>query len=503
MAAVLITVLLFQGGLMAKPQSGKQPNLLFIFPDQYRQYAMSFWSQPQYQKYRVGAPDPVKTPHIDKLAEEGIVFSRAVSNYPLCSPYRGMLLSGQYPEKNGIWMNCRKDRADALRQDAQCVTDVFYEAGYNTAYFGKCHWHRTDPLFDQAHNFVGITEAPGGHYTNHYDTYVPPGKSRHSIEYFYQTLRDSHFDPICYSNIAETVGGKKDGQAHLPKRYTPELESECVIDYLRNKQGQRAENKPFCLLWALNPPHNPWDKENCDLESYERDYKGKSLDKLLQRENADHAAGDYAPFYFANVDGVDRYVGKVLDVLETEGLADNTIVVFTSDHGEMLGSHGKQGKVVIQRESFSIPFIIRWPKCLQHRVEDLLISVPDVLPTLLGLAGLETQIPAEVEGTNYARLLVSPEAQVQKPKSALYLAGQGGRGVYTGRYTLSVSRDRETNTFDSFIYDNEKDPYQKTKIPLAKRPKVSEELLKELAQWLKKTNDPWYQKKMAQSLIPY
>ena len=161
--------------------SSKKPNVLIIFPDQLRRYSAGFWSEPEYKKYVIGKPDPVITPNIDKLAKTGVVFTNAISNFPLCSPYRGMLMSGMYPEQNGIWNNCVKGRKDNLKDEVQAITDLFYKAGYNTSYFGKTHWHITEPLFDAKGNYVGTEQEPGGNYVNKYDTYVPVGRARHGI----------------------------------------------------------------------------------------------------------------------------------------------------------------------------------------------------------------------------------------------------------------------------------------------------------------------------------
>ena len=157
----------------------KQPNILIIFPDQLRRYSAGFWSEEPYKNHVFGEPDPVITPNIDKLAKNGVVFSNAISNFPLCSPYRGMLISGRYPEQNGIWNNCFIGRNESLRDDITTIPDLFYTAGYNTSYFGKCHWLKNDPVFDENGNYIGKTEFPGGQYVNKYDTYIPPGKSRH------------------------------------------------------------------------------------------------------------------------------------------------------------------------------------------------------------------------------------------------------------------------------------------------------------------------------------
>ncbi|WKX76434.1 sulfatase-like hydrolase/transferase [Zobellia laminariae] len=138
----------------------KAPNVLIIYPDQLRRYSAGFWSKEKYRAHVIGKPDPVVTPNIDKLAENGVVFTQAVSNFPLCSPARGMILSGRYPEQNGIWNNCRKDRDESLRDDIEAITDLFYDAGYNTSYFGKCHWLKNEPLFDEKGTYIGSTEEP-------------------------------------------------------------------------------------------------------------------------------------------------------------------------------------------------------------------------------------------------------------------------------------------------------------------------------------------------------
>ena len=480
------------------------PNVIFIFPDQYRNYSLGFWSQGDNDKYIQGSPDPVFTPALDKLAREGIVFNRAVSNYPLCSPYRGMLLTGMYPDQNGLPTNCRSDRPYVqLKTDAICITDVFAKAGYNVSYFGKCHWQQTEPLFDEKGNFIGSTAAPGGHYVNRYDTYVPPGPDRHSIDYFFQALKDEHYNPRIYSNDPKTIDGKKDGELHLPKRFSSELESEVIIDYLSNTHDQRDPDKPFFMIWSLNPPHNPWDEENTDMEFYDqysKQFDGK-LSNLLSRENADTTVGNYAQYYFTNVSAVDHYIGQVIEHLGKINLTENTIIVFSSDHGEMLGSHGLRGKNVPEIESYNIPFIIKWGDRFTHRVEDLILSVPDVMPTLLGLAGLEDQIPAEVQGNNFSKIIHSEElSDIKKPGSALFI-GPKSRGIYTGKYTFVVKAENKTPS-EVYAYDNSRDPYQLNKIPFEYVP-GGNRLKLELTRLLKETNDSWYQEKVCADFFSF
>ncbi|WP_020533097.1 sulfatase family protein [Flexithrix dorotheae] len=481
------------------------PNIIFICPDQYRNYSLGFWSKPGNKEFLQGNPDPVSTPALDKLAEGGIVFSRAVSNFPLCSPYRGMLLSGMYPYQNGITNNCRADRDVQLRTDAICITDVFAQADYNVAYFGKCHWQKTEPLFDENGTFVGSKEAPGGHFINRYDTYVPPGPDRHSIDYFFQALKDDHFNPLVYSNDPKAIEGKKDGEPYKPGKFSAELESEKIIDYLSNTHGQRDPQKPFFLMWSLNPPHNPWTEKSTYMEFFDQytDSGNIHIDQLLTHENADTAVGHYAPYYYANVSAVDHFIGKVLDHLAKLGLSENTIIVFSSDHGEMLGSHGKTGKNTPEIEAYNIPFIIKWGDKLKPRIEDLILSVPDVMPTLLSLAGMEDKIPDEVQGKNYASILKKSSGDdLEKPASALFMNGNS-RGVYTGKYMFVVNQ-KDGKADEVFCYDNEADPNQLNRIPFEKiEASVGKKLIKELEFLLKQTDDKWYQDKVCGEFLDY
>lgn len=497
---IIFLLTVFSVSCTQRKTQSKAPNVIFIFPDQYRNYSVGFWQQGNNARYIQGAPDPVSTPNIDKLAGKGVVFSRAVSNFPLCSPYRGMLLSGMYPDSNGLTANCRADRDVQLRTDATCVTDVFAEAGYNVAYFGKCHWQKTEPLFDKNGNYIGSHDEPGGHLLNRYDTYVPPGPDRHSIDYFFQCLKDEHFNPRVFSNDPGAIEGKADGELYMPHRFSAEIESEKVIEYLENKRNQRDPEKPFFMIWSLNPPHNPWNEKSTYMQFYDQyTNNGKvELGKLLTHKNAVPEEGDYAAYYFANVSAVDHFIGKVLDKLEELGLDENTIICFSSDHGEMLGSHGHQGKPYPETEAFNIPFIVKWGNKLQHRIDDMMLSVPDVFPTLLGLTGLDQMIPASVQGDNYAEAILNPES-AKKPQSALYIDYKS-RGVYTGDQTLIVL-DNNGKT-EVYAYDNINDPEQMTRIPY---PEVRNgpQLKAELERLLKTTGDQWVSNKICNDFLQY
>ncbi|AWW33053.1 sulfatase [Echinicola strongylocentroti] len=480
------------------------PNVIFIFPDQFRNFSLGIWSEPGYDEFIPGDPDPVSTPALNQLASESVVFSNAVSNFPLCSPYRAMMLSGMYPNSNGVNANCRKDRDVSLRTDAECMSDVFSKAGYAVSYFGKAHYLKNDPVFNKEGTYVGTTDKPGGYYINDYDTYVPPGPDRHGIDYFVQMIKDDHFNPIVYSSDPKVVAGKKDGEQYLPHRFSAEFEAEKIMDYLDNTHGQRNPEQPFFMIWSLNPPHNPWTEESTKMEYFDQYTENGEvkLDGLLKRENAEDTVGDYAPYYFANVSAVDHYIGQVMDKLETLGLSENTIIVFSSDHGEMLGSHGKEGKLVLENESLNIPFMIKWGKKLTHRVEDLVLSVPDVLPTLVSLAGFDELIPSEVQGQNHSNVILGENSHSDDENYALIM-NYDSRGLYSKSHTFVV-KAKGGVIQEKYCYDNQNDPYQLHKVPFDELPKALQDRLKSrLQRLLKETNDSWYVEKVGDGFLEY
>ncbi|MFA6831568.1 MAG: sulfatase-like hydrolase/transferase [Bacteroidaceae bacterium] len=485
-------------------QKGQQPNVIYIFPDQLRNYSLGFWNQGDNVSHLQGAvSDPTNTPAIDSLASNSVVFSHAISNHPLSSPYRGMLLTGMYPYQNGITTNCKRGRSEQLISEATCLTDVYSEAGYDVAYFGKCHWQENEDLFDEEGNYKGTLTEPGGHNVNEFDTYVPGGIDRHHIDYFYQLLSDQHMNPITYSNDPTNVNGKKDGEAYRPHRFSTKLESESIVRFLRNTHGQRQVNKPFFITWAINPPHNPWTPASTDMEFYPQYVENgqPNFDKLLTRPNADAVAGKHAPYYYANVSAVDHYIGDVLNELRKQGLMENTIVVFSSDHGEMLGSHHLEGKNYPFIECYNIPWMIQWKGHLNHHIEDMVMSAPDIMPTLLGLSGLKDKIPEEVMGTDYAELLTNPTSKsVARPTNAIYYGGHQ-RGVYNKQYMLVVV-EKKGKFAEAYVYDNVNDPFQMKKLDPSKVD-ATPELKKELVNLLKKTRDPWVKNKTCSDFLNY
>ena len=199
------------------------------------------------------------------------------------------------------------------------------EENYNLAYFGK--WHLDFPTPNDPAN-------PGNYVDPRvpaWDTYTPMIK-RHGFDYWYSYgTWDVHKDPHYYNN---------NGKRFEPKEWSPQHEANEVISYLKNEKGQRDDTKPFAVFVSMNPPHNPYNSLDDCLEEDYNHYQGIPLNRLLQRDNAnpEMQKAKSAPFYFANVTGVDREFGRIIQQLKDMGEYDNTIVVFTSDHGETMCS---------------------------------------------------------------------------------------------------------------------------------------------------------------------
>ncbi len=454
----------------------RPPNLVYVFADQMRGSAMGFLGE-----------EPVLTPNLDRLAEQSIVFTEAASNYPVCSPYRAMLMTGQYPHRNGVISNCLSRTAPygvELKQDSRCWSDVLADNGYSLGYIGKWHLEAPyEPYIDCANN-----RGP-----QKWNEWTPPGR-RHGFSYWYgYNTYDYHMRPLYWSNDA----GRE--EFHYVDQWGPEHEADLAIEFLKDKQGKRRDlKKPFAMVVSMNPPHTPYDQHP---EKYLEHYAKMTDEELCDRPNipaADTRWGKHyrqqIRHYYAMITGVDEQVGRILDALDASGMADNTLFIFTADHGNCLGIHNHSTKNIPEEESMRIPLLVRFPGKLKPRHDDLLISVPDMYPTMLGLLGLDTEIPKTVDGTNFAPLLVTGEGD--HPSSQLYInvpveaPAKGRRGVRTDRCTLII--DRMPKQEDRIVlYDRQADPYQLENLA-EKQPEVVERLMREeLEPWLKRTGDPW------------
>lgn len=495
-------------GCQAPQKAVQYPNVIYVFPDQFRNHAMGFWNEEGFADQVNFRGDPVYTPNLNRFAREAVVLTSAQSNCPLSSPHRGMLLTGQYPDGSGVPLNCHSGRPiSSLSADTECIGDVFHRAGYNCAYIGKLHVDYPTP---------NDPEHPGQYVEKQdpvWDAYTPPAR-RHGFDYWYSYgTFDEHKRPHYWDT---------EGKRHEIRQWSPEHETDKVIAYLKNEGNVRNPDKPFFMMVGMNPPHSPYRSlEDCMEEDYNR-YKDIPYESLLVRPNADPAMekAASAPFYFASVTGVDRQFGRILKALEELKLDKQTIVIFASDHGEtMCSQRTNDPKNSPYAESMNIPFLVRYPGRLVPRVDDLLLSSPDIMPTVLGLCGLHDSIPAEVQGQDWSPLFFDPAVKMKRPQGALYIRNLDGdrdeqgkvvnyfpvaRGIKTAQYTLALFIDRETGKVaKTLFFDDQKDPYQLENLSLEAYPEVVEHLYRQMAVLLKEANDPWYRNRILSDRIPY
>lgn len=481
-----------------------RPNIIYVFPDQFRNQALAFWNDPEYSDHVGWQADPVQTPRLDAFAAESVVLSQAMSNCPLSSPYRGIFLTGMMPERNGVTLNCMAERPESsLREDAVCISDVLNAQGYSCGYIGKLHADHPTPN----------DPANPGHYVSdrrpEWDAYTPAEK-RHGFTYWYSYgTFDEHKNPHYWDT---------DGVKHEPKVWSVGHETDKAIEFLRNKNGERKKNAPFFLTVAYNPPHSPYESlDDCQEEDYNL-YKDMGYSELYVRANADTTLtkADAARYYFANVTGVDREFGRILDELKRLGLDKNTIVVFTSDHGETMCSQGTYDpKNSIYTESFNVPFIIRYPEKIRHRVDSTLLGTLDIMPTLLSMAGLSEHIPSSVEGRDLSPILMETGEECEAPDAALYIRNVNGpkdedglvrgffpvaRGIKTHGYTFEIAINKDKTLKSVTIFDDRNDPYQLNALDYTKNPEIFATLLEELKAKLKEYNDVWYKEGILETL---
>ena len=446
------------------PVKSKRPNLLFVFADEMRQQALGFRKE-----------DPVYTPNLDMFAQNALFLPNTVSNMPQCSPYRACLLTGMYPNKTGVPVNCHSSRPNTfLKRDAECISDVLSKNNYDCGYIGK--WH---------------LEAPIKPYVNGKDACYAetcPKQYRHGFNFWFESCGGpgGYFNDRFWANDTP-----RDNPISMPKgKWGCEFETDMAIKYIRNKNGKmRDSNKPFALFISWKPPHSPFEVP----EKYLKYYKDKDVKNLLIRKNFGkgndpkknwRSYPDNVKKYFAMVTGVDDQFGRLMRTLKEKGLDKNTIVIFTADHGEMLGSHLRSGKTIFYDEAFLVPFLVRWPGNIKKGVDKLHLNTPDLAPTLLDLMGLKKAIPKGMQGYNLANIFRGRKGF--RPDGSLYWNAPYKTKSYgwrNKRYTYAVnSKGKET------LFDNKVDPYQLKNIA-KENPELCEKLKKRVLKELVRIDD--------------
>ncbi|MBN2326042.1 MAG: sulfatase [Candidatus Omnitrophica bacterium] len=414
----------------------KKPNILFILVDQHRGMDLHCMGN-----------DDLLTPNLDQLAGEGILFKDAIANAPLCTPSRATLLTGKYP----IAHRCISNDLP-LPTDQETIATVLSRSGYKTGYIGK--WH-----------LDGISRHK----------FTPPGPRRHGFNDYWAVYNCHHnyFKTKYYLDTPELI--ERNG-------YEPDVQTDLAIEFLREHRSN-----PFYLTVSYGPPHAPYELVP---ENYKVFY---DPEKIPIRPNSKNPNRKAVSGYYAHITALDVCVGKLLRTLDELNLRENTIVVFTSDHGDMLWSHGRIKKQQPWEESINVPLIIRHPTQIKsNQQSDLLIGTADLAPTLLSFTG--SKIPEEMQGLDLSGQIL--EGKGPKHESIFLVDmltcdqarqwnGRPWRGVRTDQYTYARFYDEGW-----VLYDNQKDPLQMDNLyDNPKHAALQKRMEQELQKWLIQLKD--------------
>ncbi|HEY4357258.1 MAG TPA: sulfatase [Acidobacteriaceae bacterium] len=447
----------------------RRPNVLYVFSDQHR--AQSLPGEPLCE---------VIAPVLDRFRKENISMDRCISNYPLCVPHRAILMSGLYPFQSKVTQN-----EDSLEPHVTGLGEVFRSNGYNTGYVGKWHLYRGENFF------------------------VPPGQYRFGFDDWHAWANtNKHYDGITFDS--------QSGEPRTMPGYQPTRMTDQALDFI---EKQRGADKPWFLTLSWNPPHPPYNPPPADRAPYDPNSLAMrpnvrlsiAADKItrpypeLQSMQTLHEA---AQGYYGAITAIDAEFDRLLKALEKGGMSDNTIVIYTSDHGEMMGSHGHMAKQMPHEESCHVPFFVRLPGAQKRSAaSDALFASIDIYPTLCGLAGIPA--PAHCSGRDFSGIIRgknSPHASEmvflmneQGPDTRQEVNVPSYRGVRTRTHTYAIQHDGRW-----CLYDNVKDPYQMHNLVSdPSQQSLIQELETALVAWSKSTGDPFPYAKAAGKYSSY
>ncbi len=455
-------------------------NVLFLMADQINVRALSAYGGRH-----------IQTPHLDRLAREGARFENAYCAWPVCSASRASILTGQYAHTHGITRNVDNPDLPSVTNDMPFTENLLHQRGWETHYVGR--WH-TGPR-ERLACFKGRTEtrARGDYHQRELPAAIeqlrriqpaiplagphgsvdrPPRRQlcQDTVEMTpavweahrrWQESRDAAF-PI-FSLIGRSI---------IPPEHQPEtIYADQIIERLTNWARQRDETaptgespQPFMMTWSVNPPHDPVvipepyysfvprtddllpanhavDPTSCDNPGPLGSASRAFVETVGREVVLEHIA-----VYLGMVKFVDDQVGRMLDALDALGLADDTLVIFTGDHGDMLGAHGMVYKSTLSfyEEIAKVPLLVRLPS---HIPADRRIAAPvslmDLAPTLLDYAGVS--LPSSMQGISLRALI---EGKTEQSPHAVVCERSGGRMVREGRWKYAWYETGQRWLFD-------------------------------------------------------
>lgn len=424
--------------------SRKQPNLVFIFADQLN-----------YQSCGFSGESRARTPTLDHMAANGVSFDQAVSCSPLCSPYRASLLTGKFPSGTGQFRNDIR-----VRPDSDAIGHALGRAGYQTGYIGK--WH----LYCR----------------NGDEQFTPPGPYRLGFDNYFASYNWNHdyWNGFYYLD---------DDKRIAMKGYQTDAQTDLAIDFILQQNDE-----PFGLYVSYEVPHPPCaasdvpsayfeafrDVDFSDLLHNEQsvfEQFSPSFDRDWQRKHVIDLHQERCRAYYAMVACLDHNISRLFNTLEQQGILDDTIVVFTSDHGDMLGGNGRIEKRIFFEQSVRVPFLIQWNNSLPRgeRLQGA-FNTPDIAATLADLMDIPS--PGSWQGRSWAPRLRGET--VAEPEFAFITLMQDGffnhheeyRAVRGGDYLYA----KMVRSGKEFLFNYVDDPreihnlaYKETHSPVLKK----------------------------------
>ncbi|MGB2864072.1 MAG: sulfatase-like hydrolase/transferase [Sedimentisphaerales bacterium] len=390
----------------------EHPNLLIIHTDQLSSWAVSAYagkltSTPNYGKILV------ETPSIDSLAKQGAILYNFFTNSAVCTPSRGCLVSGRYPHAHGAYRNNIE-----MNRDEMTIARVLQDNGYETGYAGK--WH------------LDGTPKPG---------WVKPDRSMGFADCCFMFNRGH------WKKIVEQPQGNPEVSPYKVigdrETYTTDWLADKTIEFV-----EKPRTKPFFYMVSLPDPHTPFTVREPYMSMY--DPEEMTVPNTFEESSTGGKDRDAMKVKKAHYCGlvkcIDDNVGRILASLSDKSILDDTIIVFTTDHGEYMSEHGLYGKNQWYRTAYQIPFLVRWPKKISAgTVVEQFVTNVDVQQTLLGLMGIE---PSGREQGRDASPLLRGEKIEWKDEAMIHHSSLEAAGIFTPKYELVLKSNGRHMLFD-------------------------------------------------------
>jgi arylsulfatase A-like enzyme len=427
------------------PAHSRKPDVLVILVDQWSPRYLS-WENPQ-----------VRTPHLDRIAAEGMVFDRCYTTSPICMPARVSLLTGLYPHNSGhgIWSNALNYYAPPV--EATMFQDI-KAAGYTTAQIGKTHWtsgasvRQAFPKIEDYHHALGLDYV--------FDVSGPADSPTDRSPYGAYLRKLGLLDQVAEDMHERYVKWEFQPKASLvpPEHYHDVFVSREAADFV----GKQSADQPLCVVMSLHSPHPPLDAPGEYATMYEA---GKltlppNVPETFRREmrTIGHPeAREILANYLGKISLADDCIGRVVEAFQKRGTWDRTLVCFTADHGEMMGAQGMLTKGRFYEESVRVPLVVRWPGQVKTGHTKAPVQMFDVYPTIVEAIGgtlsprrqAVSLLPVATGKTTSARKVAISEIGSQPPLNMM---------ATDGRWKWWVDDKGE------FLFDLDSDPFEMTNL---------------------------------------